>query len=150
MNLWTGYAVCNNAVLFEEYLNRYPQGSFTVIAKARLAALNEVEKNAEVDTESILEKNEPPTPATAEAANGKPDEVELASAGEVGFGGPLVAAGVVTADSIGPQAAAKISSQGTKYAIRIHFIFKLLFTTLVFNVILMQLIFQRCPGTTWG
>ena len=76
ITFWNSIRSADRSEYFETYLSRYPNGIFAEIAKLRIAEFN---KKVAADPESIVEKIAPPTPATEEAANGKPNEVELAS-----------------------------------------------------------------------
>jgi len=76
LSFWNSIMSADRSEYFETYLSRYPNGLFAEIAKLRIAEFN---RKAEADTESIVANNRSPTPATEEAANGKPDKVELAA-----------------------------------------------------------------------
>jgi hypothetical protein len=76
LSFWNSIKSADKSEYFEIYLSRYPNGIFAEIAKLRIAEFN---RKAEADTESTVANNRSPTPATDEAANGKPGKVELAA-----------------------------------------------------------------------
>ena len=76
LSFWNSIQSADRSEYFETYLSRYPNGIFAEIARLRSAEFN---KKVETGKEPIVEKNGPRTPATDEAANGKPDKVDLAS-----------------------------------------------------------------------